>query len=140
MQEICRIGQDFLHISLIGMKCCPILCQLCVGNARKCHILETEHVGNLNFGPVDAAALYRDKLYWLRGHSCYGNGVTAVGCSASACHVNGMTVNVYNACTSQIVVVAIIQQLMIILKTIHQFQTDGSLLNITCHTRIIIFF
>ena len=23
-----------------------------VGNARKCHILETEHVGNLNFGPV----------------------------------------------------------------------------------------
>ena len=40
MQEICRIGQDFLHILFICMKCCPILCQICVGNVRKCHILE----------------------------------------------------------------------------------------------------
>ena len=43
MQEICRIGQDFLHINFlfICMKCCPILCSiLCVENVRKCHVLE----------------------------------------------------------------------------------------------------
>ena len=39
MQEICRIGQNFLHISFICMKCCPILYQSHVGNTRKCHVL-----------------------------------------------------------------------------------------------------
>ena len=36
------------------------------------------------------------RLYWPRGRSCYEIRVAA-GCSASACHVNGMTVKVYNA-------------------------------------------
>ena len=42
MQEICRIGQDFLHFSFIHMNCCPILCQINVGDVRKCHILENK--------------------------------------------------------------------------------------------------
>ena len=47
MQEICRIGQDFLHIIFIHLlKFCPILCQIRVGNVM---FLET---GNFVFGPV----------------------------------------------------------------------------------------
>ena len=34
-----RIGQGFLHISYVCMKFCPILCQICVGNVRKSHVL-----------------------------------------------------------------------------------------------------
>ena len=36
VMEICRIGQDFLHISYVCIKVHPILCQICVGNVRKC--------------------------------------------------------------------------------------------------------
>ena len=39
LQEICRIGQDFLHNSFVRIKFRPILCQICVGNVRKCHVL-----------------------------------------------------------------------------------------------------
>ena len=39
MQEICRIGQDFLYISFVCVTFCPILCRICVGNVSKCHAL-----------------------------------------------------------------------------------------------------
>ena len=53
MQEICRIGQNFLHISFIYIEFRPILCQICVGNVRKCHVLVSKtYVGNLIFGVV----------------------------------------------------------------------------------------
>ncbi len=39
MQEICRIGQDFLYISFVCVTFRSILCRICVGNVRKCHVL-----------------------------------------------------------------------------------------------------
>ena len=55
MQEISRIGQDFLHYSFIRMKCCPSYPLLDKYRKRE----EMSHfgkqnitMGNLIFGPV----------------------------------------------------------------------------------------
>ena len=48
IQEICRIGQNFLNILFIRMKCCSILYQSYVGNMKKFYVLENSTGSSLD--------------------------------------------------------------------------------------------
>ena len=58
MQKICRIGQNFLNISFICVKCCPILFQKHVGNTRKCHVLESRICRKSHFWSSDISSKF----------------------------------------------------------------------------------
>lgn len=47
--EVHRMGNIFLHVSFTFMKFRPILCQICVGNVRKCHVLVSRTCRNPYF-------------------------------------------------------------------------------------------
>ena len=51
LQDWARFSTHFVHLH--EMLPYPLLINMC----RKCHVLETEQVGNLNFGPVNAIYL-----------------------------------------------------------------------------------
>jgi hypothetical protein len=58
MMEMCKIEQNFLHISAKIQNICPIICQTCVGKAMRFGKHVAFPTENLSFGLVSKITLF----------------------------------------------------------------------------------